>query len=261
MFKNIIFEKSGVVAKIIINRPRVKNALDEETTREVVEALKNVEFDENVKIVIISGAGGSFSAGADFSQLQIFHQLEPAEIKRRIDFFHLEVIHRIANLPKITIAVVDGDAAGAGFCIALACDFIIASENARFSQIFSRIGLIQDSGATFFLPKIIGLLKAKELILTGDIIGAYEAEKIGLVNKVVPKEKLEEEVNKLVEKLVKNPGKALSLAKMVLNMGISLDLKSTLNLESTVQSLCLKSEEHLKIVKEFLERRRSKEQA
>ncbi|RLI31724.1 hypothetical protein DRO51_03385 [Candidatus Bathyarchaeota archaeon] len=260
MFKNIIFKKDGAVAKIIINRPRVKNALDEATTQELVEALKNVEFDESVKVVIISGAGGSFSVGADFSQLQVFHQSEPAEIKRKIDFFHFEVIYRIANFPKPTIAVVDGDAVGGGFGIVLACDFIIASENARFSQIFSRIGLIQDSGATFFLPKIIGLLKAKELILTGDIIDAWEAERIGLVNKVVPKEKLEDEVNKLVEKLVKNPGKALSLAKMVLNMGVNLDLKSTLNLESAVQSLCLKSEEHLKIFKEFLERKKRKEQ-
>ena len=113
---------------------------------------------------------------------------------------------------------------------------------------------------TFFLPKIIGLLKAKKLILAGDIIDAWEAERIGLVNKVVPREKLEDEVNKLVEKLVKNPGKALSLAKMVLNMGVNLDLKSTLNLESAVQSLCLKSEEHLKIFKEFLERKKRKEQ-
>ena len=87
-------------------------------------------------------------------------------------------------------------AVGGGFGIVLACDFIIASENARFSQIFSRIGLIQDSGANFFLPKIIGLLKAEELILTGDIIDAWEAERIGLVNKVVPREKLEDEVNK-----------------------------------------------------------------
>jgi 2-(1,2-epoxy-1,2-dihydrophenyl)acetyl-CoA isomerase len=162
------------------------------------------------------------------------------------------------NLEKPIIAAVNGHAMGAGFNLALAADLIIAVKEAKFGQVFVQVGLAVDTGGSYFLPRVVGLARAKELVFTGRILDAEEALKMGLINRVVEKENLEQEVLSLVSKLAQGPSQALGLDKMLINSGMEADLKTALADEALAQSICMQTEDHMEGIKAFYEKRKVK---
>ena len=252
MSKNILYEKHNGIAKISINRPDKRNILNIETRRELKGSLEDARADKNVKVIILTGTGGTFCAGADLNE---FKDLSPTEAREYLQLSR-SVSNTIENMEKPVICVIDGYALGGGCELALACDMIIASERSKFGQPEIRIGLIPGGGATQRLPRLIGVRKAKELILTGDIISANEAEELGLVNRVVPADKLDETVNELLEKLLSKSPVMLGLAKSSINKCMELGLANGLSYELEMFALCFSTEDQKEGVKAFLEKRK-----
>jgi len=248
-FKNIIFEKTDEVAKIMINRPPL-NVLNAETLLELTTALENIRKDRNLKVVIITGAGDrAFSAGVDVKD----HF--PDKIDATLDLFH-KVFHLLAKVDKPTIAVVNGLALGGGCEVAMACDMVIASDKAQFGQPEIKVGAIP-TVATVLLPRLVGRKKAFELIFTGDVVGAAEAEKIGLVNKVVPSDKLEETTSALVDKLRENSPVVLKLVRMAVYQGLDQNFEKALDGVTDIYlRLLIRTEDAVEGLKAFLEKRK-----
>lgn len=262
-YNTIILEKKEGIAILALNRPETLNAWNEEMSREVAEVIDSVDKDDNVRVLIITGVGRSFSSGADVKD----------ELARIVDGATVTIFERmmrgqptvvtipllLRRLDKPVIGAVNGIAAGAGLAVALACDLRIASDNARFSMAFILRGLIPDSGSTYFLPKLVGSARACELIFTGDTIDAAEAERIGLVNKVVPHEKLLETVQEMAGKLARRPPIALKYAKRAIYKGlIETDLLSHVDYEIALNGICVRTEDFKEAVKAFLEKREPK---
>jgi enoyl-CoA hydratase len=252
-FKNIIYEKKDGVAWIIINRPQVMNALDIESRKEILAALQDADSDKDVRVVVLTGSGDkAFCAGAD---LRIFREMNAYEAR---DYVKLakQVARTIETLSKPVIAVVKGYALGGGLELVLACDLVIASEDAKFGQTELNVGLIPGVGGTQRLPRVIGIRRAKEMIYTGQIIDAEEAYRLGLVNKVVPAEKLNETLNELLMQIKSKSPLILKLAKQAVNKAFEADLASGLDYESELFVYCFTTEDQKEGVKAFLEKRR-----
>ena len=199
MEEKVLLRKEEGVAWIIMNRPEVRNAWDPEMIHNLAKVLSDVRQDEEVRAVVITGAGKAFSAGGDVKvQKQFLDQPLAARLERATEGQWIP--RHITGMEKPVIAAVNGVAVGAACDMVLACDIRIASENASFGEVFIRRGLIPDTGSMFFLPRLVGIAKAKELIFSGDIIDAREAERIGLVNKVVQADKLEIETMELARR-------------------------------------------------------------
>lgn len=229
-FKNIIFEKKDGVARITLNRPETLNALSPDLLSEIEAAFADIERDEGIKAVVIAAKGRAFCAGAD---LKAIKEILPSPPKAE-EFIRL--VHRVFNSiersAKPVICAVHGMALAGGLELVNACDIVIASEEARLGDQHINFGLIPGGGDSQRLPRMIGLKKAKELLLTGDWLSAAEAERIGLVNKVVPADKLEEAVNEMVDKVTKNKSPlAAKHLKSLINDGMQADLYSALELE------------------------------
>ncbi|NMA92539.1 MAG: crotonase [Firmicutes bacterium] len=246
--KNIILEKEEGIAKITFNRPEALNALNDPARAEFRRAMADVIADEEIKVIILTGSGRAFIAGSDIKELKETTPLNAHKILRLGEI--------IENCPKPVIAAVNGLALGGGCEIAMACDLIIASEKAKLGQPEINLGIIPGGGATQRLPHLVGLLKAKELILTGDIIDAVEAERIGLVNRVVPAGELEEAVEILAKKIARKSTAALQIAKAAINRGLRTGLDSGLAYEREMYSLSLSTEDKVEGVEAFIEKRR-----
>ena len=254
MEAKVLFKKEGGVAWITMNRPEVLNAWDPELIHNLADRLSDVGQDEEVRAVVITGAGKAFSAGGDIKvQKQFLDQPLAARLERAT--VGQWITRHITSMEKPVIAAVNGAAVGAACDMALACDIRIASENASFSELFIRRGLIPDMGGMFFLPRLVGVAKAKELIFSGDIIDAWEAERIGLVNKVVPAEKLEIETRELARRLANGPTKAIGLAKKVINKSLSTDLETSLDYALQALTICYYTEDHAEATRAFWEKR------
>lgn len=252
-FANIIYEKKEGVARITINRPQVLNALDIETRKELLTALLDADADEDVKVVVLTGAGEkAFSAGAD---LKIFRDMTPKEARRYVKLAK-QVARTIETLSKPVIAVVRGYALGGGLELALSCDIILAAEDARFGQTEINVGLIPGVGGTQRLPRAVGIRKAKEMIYTGQMIDAQEAYRLGLVNKVVPKEKLDEALNEMLSHIMSKSPLILRLAKQAVNKSFETDLASGLDYESELFIYCFTTEDQKEGARAFLEKRK-----
>jgi 2-(1,2-epoxy-1,2-dihydrophenyl)acetyl-CoA isomerase len=259
-YDEIELTKDGRVTVLAFNRPEKLNAL---TPRafwyEIPSALEEVAHDDEVRVLIITGRGRGFSSGADVGALAEIAR-DPTQSKaefkspepRRPRYYS---IHLLRNLPKPTIAAVNGIAAGAGLSFALACDIRIASEDARFSSVFIRRGLVPDHGLTFFLPRLVGTAKALELMYTGDVIDAQQAERIGLVNHVVPAKELMPAVMKLADRIAKNPPIAVALTKRIAYHWLEQDLISHLEYEAYNQRLCRDTQDFKEAVRAFQEKR------
>jgi 2-(1,2-epoxy-1,2-dihydrophenyl)acetyl-CoA isomerase len=203
------------------------------------------------------GAGGHFSAGGDVKAMAA-RRHTAAEGRERVELLNRFVL-RLFNFPKPTIAMVDGFAVGAGCNIALGCDMIVASDRAKFGEVFLRIGLVPDGGGTWLLQRLVGLAKAKEMVLTAEIIDAAEALQIGLVNRVVPAAELESATRALAGKIAAGPPLAATLAKSLLNnRAATVDLAAALEGEAFGQSNAISSEDHAEGVRAFLEKRAPK---
>jgi len=252
-FKNIIYEKKNNVAIITINRPHVLNALNRETLLEILSALMDIEKDPDIKVLIITGTGDkAFCAGADVNE---FKDKTLMEILEFIELGH-RVSTMIEDLSKPVIAAINGYALGGGLELALACDFIIASSNAKLGQPEINLGIIPGWGATQRLVRLIGIRKAKELILLGEMLTAEEALQIGLVNKVVPLGRLREEAFNLAKKLKEKSPVALKFAKHTINAALKSTLPEGLDYEKMSFIALYSSEDAQEGIKAFLEKRK-----
>ena len=257
-FSNIIVEKKkNGIAKITINRPDALNAVDKDTHLELQEALADIEKDESVRVVVLTGTGRAFSTGGDLKY--IMGLLEKAQPELQIEYLLLwqTTCNAIQNLSKPVIAAVNGLAGAGGLELVEACDIAIASEEARLGDQHANYGLVAGGGGTQRLPRLIGIRRAKELLLTGDWLSAKEAEAIGLVNKAVPADKLDEAVNELAAKLAERSPSASKTIKQLVNQGMQTDLATALDLEVLAASLrTVASEDMAEGVSAFLEKRK-----
>jgi len=241
------------VAHITLNRPEVFNSFNREMALRLQDTLDQCEQNNEVRAIVLTGEGKAFCAGQDLKEVTE-PELNPG-FKKILEEHYNPIILRIRNIEKPIVAAVNGVAAGAGANIALACDIVVAHEKVSFIQAFSKIGLIPDSAGTFFLPRLIGFQKASALMLLGDKVSAEEAEKLGMLYKVLPLETFKEDVTALAEKLAKMPTKALGLTKKVLNQSLSNDLEAQLALESKHQIEASESEDYREGVASFVEKR------
>lgn len=248
-FKNIIYEVEDGIVRITINRPPL-NVLNVETIQEIIAALKNANAEKQVCVVIFAGSGDrAFSAGVDVSA----HL--PSKIERTLDQFH-RMFHMLTDLNKPTIAVVNGLALGGGCELAIACDMVIASDKAEFGQPEIKVGAIPTVAAAL-LPKLIGRKHALELMFTGDTINAAEAERVGLVNRVVSAEKLLGTVDELANKLKDQSPIVLQLVKKAVYQGIDSDFKKALNGVTDIYlEQLMQTEDAVEGLKAFLEKRK-----
>ncbi|MPW26545.1 enoyl-CoA hydratase [Alkalibaculum sp. M08DMB] len=247
-YESISLTKKEGVAIIKLNNPKTMNALEDKLAAELTHATTNVANDPEIGAVILTGAEKAFCAGGDLKKLsQGFTTVEGYDYMKG---FHSWVID-FMGMPKPTIAAVNGYAVGAGFCIALLCDIVIASENAKFGQAFVNVGLIPDLAGLYTLPRIVGLQKAKELVFTGRNIDAQEASELGIVNQIVEHNLLDEETFKFAKKMADGPRVALRMAKSVMNASINMTLEQLLEIESQAQAQCFQTEDHRNAVKAF----------
>lgn len=233
-YGSIRYEVSDAIATITLDRPAARNAFSAQMHRELGDAVGRAHEDARVKAVVLTGSGGAFCAGGDTRGMQGARPTL-AEDSLRFDRVH-ELLFRLVELPKPVIAAVDGPAFGAGCSLALTADFILASERATFCQVFGRIGLVPDFGATFLLPRMVGLQKAKELMFSARIVDAAEARRLGLVYEVVAAEHLEREARALAQRFCHASTLAIGLTKRVLNRSFQSDLHVITELEAAAQT-------------------------
>jgi 2-(1,2-epoxy-1,2-dihydrophenyl)acetyl-CoA isomerase len=251
-FRNILVERQDPVLRITLNRPEVKNTFDLETRTELLDLIERIRDDESVKVVVLTGAGDAFSSGGDIRTFE-GHEFTAVGGRMRLKRAH-RVIRAMLELEKPIIGAVNGVAAGAGVSAALACDILIASEKARFVLTFVKIAVVPDLGNYYLLPLRVGVPKAKELMLTGDPIPAHEAERMGLVNRVVPHHRLHEESHELAARLAKGPSQSHAMIKAALNRWPA-SLETLLEMESAMQAVAFSSEDFKEGRQAFLEKR------
>jgi 2-(1,2-epoxy-1,2-dihydrophenyl)acetyl-CoA isomerase len=248
----VITKKAGGIKFIIISRESRMNAVNPETVKMLAEIANATKEEKDVRVVVITGAGKAFSTGADLKWTPESDELQHME--KRVWLFE-NAIKAIYTLPVPTIAAIHGHAVGYGLSIALACDVRIASDDAKMGMLFTKIGLMPDGGASYFLPRIVGIGKALELTYTADVIDANEALRIGLVSRVVPSSGLEKEVENLAKRLAQGPPIAYRFAKEAIKSGIELDLKKIFEKEVLGQTKCLMTADFMEGVSAFLQKR------
>jgi 2-(1,2-epoxy-1,2-dihydrophenyl)acetyl-CoA isomerase len=220
---------------------------------ELSEVIDDASKDNSVKVIVLKGSGKGFSAGGDLKLME--HGLSVNEARKWVDEIG-KIILTISSVEKLVIASVNGLAYGAGCNLALSCDFIVASEDAKFCEVFSRIGLIPDAGGTYLLPRLVGTARAKELIFTTKDVTAQEAKDMGMIQYVVSKDKLEETTEELAKKLVKDYTLATGITKKLLFQGFTKDFAQALENEAAFQALCMETEEHKRKIEDFFEKRK-----
>lgn len=229
-FDTIVLEKKEGIARITLNRPKQLNAVNEEVLLELRAAIEDIEKDDTVRVVVIAGSGRAFCAGADLAFMKgILH--DPAALREFLELWR-KAYDSIQELGQPVIASINGIALAGGLELVTACDLAIASEDAQLGDQHAAVGLIPGGGNSQRLPRLIGVRKAKELLFTGDWISAKEAERIGLINRAVPADKLEETVNELARKLaMERSPLASKVNKSLVNQGIQVNLSAALDLE------------------------------
>ena len=254
MNNSILIKIENQVAYITLNRPEVFNSFNREMALSLQSILDECEHNNEVRSIVITGNGKAFCAGQDLKEVTS-PELNPG-FKKILEEHYNPIITRIRAINKPIIAAVNGVAAGAGANIALSCDLVVASNKASFIQAFSKIGLIPDSGGSFFLPRLIGFQKATALMMLGDKVTAEEAEELGMIFKVISSESFNEEVEKLAVKLANMPTKALGLIKELLSKSMTNTLEQQLELEGKLQIKAALSEDYTEGVNAFMEKRK-----
>ena len=255
-YQTLLLDRDGAVATVTLNRPEARNALDLVMRRELVTVLDDIEADAASRVVILTGAAGHFCAGGDVKSMQAGQGSATAADGRARVVALNRLVMRLVEFPKPVIAMVDGFAVGAGCNLALCCDMIVASDRAKFGEVFAKIGLVPDGGGSWLLSRVIGLAKAKEMIFTADIIDAAEAARIGLVNRVVPAADLAATTMALAAKIAQGPPKAIAMAKHMVNRAASTDLEAALDVEAFSQGIASTSPEHREGLAAFFEKRK-----
>lgn len=250
---SILLKIENNIGFISLNRPEVFNSFNREMALAMQSALDKCRDDDNVRAIVIKGEGKAFCAGQDLKEVTT-PELMPG-FKKILEEHYNPIIERIRTIEKPVVAAVNGVAAGAGANIALACDIVVANENAAFIQAFSKIGLVPDSAGTFFLPRLIGFQKAMAVMMLGDKVSAAEALQMGMIYKTFAAENFEAEVEKLAVTLAKMPTKALGLTKRLLNESMTNNLQQQLALESKLQIESAESYDYNEGVNAFIEKR------
>ncbi|MFQ5826115.1 MAG: enoyl-CoA hydratase/isomerase family protein [Dehalococcoidia bacterium] len=252
-YEELILSQEEGVATITMNRPDRLNSMSPRLMEELTRVTEELGEDEEVRAVILTGAGRAFCAGADLDS-PLFTDISA---KNSVDLFKVVngVILNIRKMPKAIIAAVNGAAVGGGCNLALACDIIVAAEGARFGEAFINLGLQPDYGGTFFLPRLVGPAKALELMLTGKLIDAREAERIGMVNQVVPAEELMQTARELAGTIAQKSPLAVAYTKAAVYQAMHSDIDAALEAEARGQSLLFLTEDLQEGVRAFLEKR------
>ncbi len=250
--ETVIVKKEDGIATIVLNRPEKLNAITGQSAAECLQALEEAEEDDEVRVVILTGAGRGFCTGFD---------LEVSVGETSKDFWKLmQGVHKvpltIRNMTKPVIAAVNGAAVGYGCNLALGCDIIIASEKARFGQVFVLRGLQPDCGGEYFLPRLVGVAKACELILTGRMVDATEAERIGMINRVVPADQLESAAKEIARTIAEAPRLGISASKAAIYQALSMDLPAVLEHEAEIQSILVHTKDFKEAAAAFMEKRK-----
>jgi 2-(1,2-epoxy-1,2-dihydrophenyl)acetyl-CoA isomerase len=252
-YKCILYEQSGNITTITLNRPDVFNAFNDEQSYELQDALKAARKDENTRVIVLTGAGKAFCSGQDLKAIA------GAEKRSFIDSLHKRynpIIREMRNMPKPIICKLNGVAAGAGCSLALASDFIVASENASLIEVFINVALVMDSGSSFFLPRLVGSARAFELSTMGTKVGAKQALEWGMINRCVPAENLDAETQSIADYYAAAPTKAIGLMKKLLNRSFNSDLESMLEYEAYCQETAGSSSDNKEGVAAFNEKRK-----
>lgn len=248
----LIITQNNGVCELKLNRPQVFNSFNRDMAMALQIALDNCEKDSNVRAIVITGEGKAFCAGQDLAEAT---DPNGPELKSIVREHYNPIIRRIREIEKPIIAAVNGVAAGAGANIALACDITFAKESASFIQAFSKIGLIPDSGGTYFLPRIIGTQKALALMMTGDKVSAKDAEAMNMIYKAVPDDEFDDTVKTFAENLAKMPTKGLGLTKRAVNESMTNNLSQQLDVEEKLQTEAGSTYDFNEGVAAFLEKR------
>ncbi len=252
-YKNILAEKAEGIGTITINREEVRNAIDPPTYREIVAAMEAFEADDEVGVIIITGAGDkSFAAGSDIRQIRDRTMTDGLAAPPQ------RALSKIENIEKPIIAAINGFALGGGCELSMACDIRIASDRAKLGQPEVNLGIMPGAGGTQRLIHLVGLGKAKELILTGDVIDANEAERIGLVNKVVPHDQVMDAAREMAKKIISKGPLAVRLAKMTMNAGVKGGQEAAMLVERFAQAALMTTEDKTEGTSAFLEKRKPK---
>ncbi len=254
-YATLLVGREGNIGSITLNRPNQMNAFTPEMFDEFIQALLEMDADDDVRVVIITGAGRAFTVGLDIAEAS----KGPSEFDKQVVPLQGTLAWTaqiMRNLKKPIICAINGVAVGAGFSIALASDIRIMAEEAQIGGPFLRVGLIPEIGSTYNLPRLVGMGKACELVFTGKMIDAKEAKKIGLVNDIVPKDQLEEATNKMASQIATAAPIPLQLARKALYQGLDSDLATQIQFEQLGQSTCFKTEDYREGMKAFLEKRK-----
>jgi len=263
----ILLEADGPVAVLTLNRPQARNAIDDAMRAELTEALDRVARTDSIKALVVTGAGKGFCAGGDVKSMQARLAVPPGEVAlngwRRQQRTH-HAVAMLHALPKPTIAAVNGAATGLGCDVALCCDFIVASDAARFAMTYIQRGLIPDGGGMYFLPRRVGLSRAKELIFSGRTVEPEEALRLGMIDRVAEAASLLDEARAWAAELGRGAPAALALSKTILDQTFELSVEQVFAMGSQAQAICYSSREHQESVAAFLEgvaqRRAAREQ-
>src|SRR5436190_204813 len=257
--KSFLYDQRDRIGTITLNRPERLNAITFEVYHELTDFFAKLRDEKDVRVVIITGAGRAFCSGGDV--IDIIGELQGRDAEGLLGFTRLtcDLIRNMRALPKPIIASLNGTTAGAGACIALASDIRVAAEEAKIAFIFVKVGLAgTDMGATYLLPRIVGLAKATELLMTGDFISAEEAATIGFYNRVVPRDQLETATREFAEKLGRGPALGLAKTKEMLNREMNMSFSAALEAEAVTQALCMQHTDFEEAHAAFIEKRPAK---
>jgi 2-(1,2-epoxy-1,2-dihydrophenyl)acetyl-CoA isomerase len=252
-FKTVLYHKEGNILRITLNRPEVYNAFDDTLSYELQDALKAAEKDTEVRVIVLTGEGKAFCSGQD---LKAIAGIEKRSFIDSINKRYNPIIRAMRNMPKPIICRLNGVAAGAGCSLALACDLIIASETAVLVEAFINIGLVMDSGSSYFLPRLVGSTKAFEIATMAPKINGQQAFDWGIANRVTSPETLDDVVNEIANYYANAPTKAIGLMKKMLNKSTSSDMETILEYEAYCQEIAGNSEDNKEGVTAFIEKRK-----
>jgi 2-(1,2-epoxy-1,2-dihydrophenyl)acetyl-CoA isomerase len=252
MADTVLTTRADGVLTLTLNRPDALNSFNIEMKEALLAALKDGARDKTVRVLVVTGAGRAFSAGQDLKERQ---KAGIGDLGTELRLRYNPIILAMRRLEKPIIGAINGVAAGAGISVALACDIRIASESASFMEVFGRVGLVPDTGSTWLLPRLVGYARAAEMIFTTDPVDAASAERIGLVNRVLPADQLMAEANALASRLAQAAPIALAMAKRGLNRALETNLEQALEFEAQLQTIAGRSTDYTEGVAAFVEKR------
>jgi len=252
---HVLVQFEDGVAIVTLNRPEAMNALSDPLKDALMDTMPRLDGDGSVRAIVITGAGKAFCAGGDLQGFKRRYE-EFRSREGSIDYFSNATAQTMLGISKPILAAINGPAVGGGLTLSLTCDIRFASDRARFGASFVRVGLAPEYGSSFLLPRLVGYGKAFELVLTGRIIDAVEAERIGLVNRVVPHERLLEDTMEMAREIASLPPLAIRLAKQALRHGMESTLQQAINYETHLETYCFTTRDHYEAVTAFLEKRK-----